>query len=204
MILYLLTFSSLFLVLLSAGLNYIPRVSGVTINGFEYLLSQYADDSALILGDDLEQALKTFDCFSICAGLWANLHKTEAIWIGSRLSSYTKLIPEKHIAWNTWENLNFWGIHFNLYKDDKTLKILVKFFFKKGKEYRKLKCIQGFNLPVYWSNNCYTSISLPASRFSQTLLLTKEIQDIFYNFWWDEKPEKKVRENVINNYDEGG
>jgi hypothetical protein len=29
-----------------------PRVSGVTIHGFEYLLNQYADDSALILGDD--------------------------------------------------------------------------------------------------------------------------------------------------------
>jgi hypothetical protein len=27
-------------------------VSAVTINGSEYLLSQYADDSALILGDD--------------------------------------------------------------------------------------------------------------------------------------------------------
>ena len=37
--------------LLSAALKNYPQVSGVTINGSEYLLGQYADDSALILGD---------------------------------------------------------------------------------------------------------------------------------------------------------
>ena len=61
---------------LSAVLNTDPLVSAVTINGSEYLLSQYADDSALILGDDknyLEQALNIFDCSSVCAGLRVNL-----------------------------------------------------------------------------------------------------------------------------------
>jgi hypothetical protein len=50
----------LVLELRSAALKNDPQVSGVAINGFEYLLSQYADDSALILEDDqnsLEQAL---------------------------------------------------------------------------------------------------------------------------------------------------
>lgn len=62
----------LVLELLSAALKNDPPVSHVTINGSEYLLSQYADDSALILGDDknyLEQALNIFDCFSVFAGL---------------------------------------------------------------------------------------------------------------------------------------
>ena len=64
--------------LLSAALKNDPLVCGVTINGSEYLLSQYADDSALILGADnnsLEQALNIFDCFSVCAGLRVNLDK---------------------------------------------------------------------------------------------------------------------------------
>jgi hypothetical protein len=39
--------------LLSAALKNDPRVSGVTINGSEYLLGQYADGSALILGDEI-------------------------------------------------------------------------------------------------------------------------------------------------------
>jgi hypothetical protein len=58
--------------LLSAAVKNDPRVSGVAINGSEYLLSQYADDSALILGDEhnsFGQALNIFDCFSVCAGL---------------------------------------------------------------------------------------------------------------------------------------
>ena len=45
----------LFIILLeflSAALKNDLQVSGVTINGSEYLLSQYADDSALILGDE--------------------------------------------------------------------------------------------------------------------------------------------------------
>ena len=42
----------LVLELLSAALKNDPLVSDVTINGSEYLLSQYADDSTLILDDD--------------------------------------------------------------------------------------------------------------------------------------------------------
>jgi hypothetical protein len=109
--------------LLSAALKNDPQVSGVAINGSEYLLSQYADDSALILGDDqncLEQALNIFDCFSVCAGLRVNPDKTEAIWVGSRLGSDKKLLPKKHLVWNTSGKFKLLGIHFNLYKEDKT------------------------------------------------------------------------------------
>jgi hypothetical protein len=84
--------------LLNAVLKNDTLVSGVTLNGSEYLLSHYADDSALILGDDkhsLEQALNIFVCFSVCPGLRVNLDKTEAILVGSRLGSDTILLPEK-------------------------------------------------------------------------------------------------------------
>jgi hypothetical protein len=76
--------------LLSAALKNDPQLSGVTIKGSEYLLSQYVDESTLILGDDknsLKQAFDIFDCFSVCAGLRVNLDKTEAAWVGSRLGS---------------------------------------------------------------------------------------------------------------------
>ena len=71
--------------LLNASFRNDPQVSGITINGSEYLLGQYTDDSALILGDDqiaLEQALNIFDCFSFCTGLRVNLDKTVTIWVG--------------------------------------------------------------------------------------------------------------------------
>ena len=67
-----------------------PQICDVAINGSEYLLSQYTDDSALMLGDDknsLERAFNIFDYFSVCVGLRVNLDKTETIWVGSILCS---------------------------------------------------------------------------------------------------------------------
>jgi len=104
--------------LLSAALKNDNLVSGVTISESEYIISQYACDSALILGDDknsLEQALNIFNCFSVCAGLRVNLDKTEAIWASSKLDSDKKLLPEKHLAWNTSGKFKLLGIHFNLF-----------------------------------------------------------------------------------------
>ena len=86
--LYLLTFSSL-----CWKVKNNPQVSGVKINGSEYLLSQYADDTALLLSDDkysLEQSLNIFDCFCVCAGLRVNLDKTATIWDDPRLGSDNK------------------------------------------------------------------------------------------------------------------
>ena len=111
-------------------MNNYPQVSGVTINGSEYLLSQYADYSALILGKDhtsLEQALHIFDYVSLCARLRVNLDKTEDIWVGSRIGSNTKLLPEKTFSLEFfWEIKNKLRIHFNLYKEEKLSKMMVK------------------------------------------------------------------------------
>ena len=77
-----------------------PQVSGVNINGSEYLLSQYADDSALLLSDDknyLEQSLNIFDCFSVCAGLRVNLDNTATIWDDPRLGSDKQKCYQKNI-----------------------------------------------------------------------------------------------------------
>ena len=132
--------------LLSAALKNYPQVSGVTINGSEYLLGQYADDSALILGDEkhfyLEQALNIFDCFCFCTGLLINLDKTEAIWVGSRLGSDKKLLPVKHLGWNTSGKFKLLGIHFNLYKEDKT-------FENYGEKIKKVK-----NIFSSWAYSC--------------------------------------------------
>jgi hypothetical protein len=68
------------------------------------------------------------------------------------------LLPEKHLAWNTSGTFKLLGIHFNLYKEDKTLENFGEKI-KKGKEYLKLMGIQGFNL--YWPNNNYKNISPP-------------------------------------------
>jgi hypothetical protein len=78
---------------LSAAIKYDPEITGVKI-------SQYADDSSLILDDNpksLDQSLFVLYTFSECAGLKLNLDKTEAIWLGSRRGCHEHLLPDKQL-----------------------------------------------------------------------------------------------------------
>ena len=71
--------------ILSATLKNDPTISGIQFNDSEYFASQYADDTSLTLEDDavsLERCLQIFDKFGDCAGLRANLDKTQAVWFG--------------------------------------------------------------------------------------------------------------------------
>ena len=91
------------------------------MNDSEFLLSQYADDSSLILDDNpksLEQSLFMLNKFS---DLRVNLDKTEAIWLGSRRSCHEQLLPDKHLSWNFSGIFKLLGISFNLSESDKTL-----------------------------------------------------------------------------------
>jgi hypothetical protein len=82
---------------LSAAIKNDPEITGVNLKDSEFLLSQYADDSSLILDDNpksLEQSLFMLNKFSECAGLRVNLDKTEAIWLGSKRSCDEQLLPD--------------------------------------------------------------------------------------------------------------
>jgi hypothetical protein len=60
----------------------IDYINGVKINDSEFLLSQYADDSSLVLEDDpksLDISINLFHKFMECAGLRINIDKTEAV-----------------------------------------------------------------------------------------------------------------------------
>jgi hypothetical protein len=87
---------------MSAAIRNDPNKNGLTINNSQYLLSQYTDDSSLILDDDevsLERALYILKKNSECVGLRANLDNTEAIYIGSNVNLRDKLLPEQNLNW---------------------------------------------------------------------------------------------------------
>jgi len=69
--------------LLAAALkNDKKNITEVQRENSEFLLSQYADDSSLVLDDNpksLEKSLFVLSIFSECFGLKVNLDKTEAI-----------------------------------------------------------------------------------------------------------------------------
>ena len=110
--------------LMSASMKYDPDITGIKINDSEYMLSQYADDSSLLLDGNeksLERSLFILEKFSECAGLRANIDKTEAIWIGSMKNSRHTILPNKNLNWNTSGKFKLLGIKFDLNAEDKTL-----------------------------------------------------------------------------------
>ena len=110
--------------MMSAAMKNDPNINGIKIDHSEFLLSQYADDSSLLLDEDensLKQSLYILEKFSECSGLRANLDKTEAIWIGSKVHSQEKMLPNVKLHWNYTGKFKLLGIKFDIFQENKTL-----------------------------------------------------------------------------------
>ena len=74
------------------------EIRGIKIQDTEFKLSQYADDTTLIL-DGSEQSFKIsltlIEAFGNISGLRLNYRKTEALWIGSKTNINKKVCPVK-------------------------------------------------------------------------------------------------------------
>ena len=74
------------------------EICGITVKDKEIKLSQYADDTTLILDGSKEsflESLKIIDYFGNISGLRLNSKKTEALWIVAGMDSDFKLCPQK-------------------------------------------------------------------------------------------------------------
>ena len=77
-------------------------IKGLLVKDTEIKLSQYADDTTLILDGSeksLSEALRILESFEKVSGLRLNSKKTEALWIGSCAGKSEKLHPEKDFNW---------------------------------------------------------------------------------------------------------
>ena len=62
------------------------KIKGIMINKEEYLMSQYADDTLVILDgteQSLQHCIEEINNFFMLSGLKINLEKTQIVWIGS-------------------------------------------------------------------------------------------------------------------------
>ena len=90
-------------------------IKGIIINDKEYKLSQYADDTQLILDGtekSLKAALDILKTYYIMSGLKINVDKTRALWIGSSCGSSGKLCEEYALDWSQ-EPLKILGVTFS-------------------------------------------------------------------------------------------
>ena len=91
------------------------RIKGVKILHIENKLSQFADDTALILDGSemsLEESMIELNCFAEISGLKMNLSKTQVVWIGSMKFSQTTLCPNWNLDWGK-NTFTYLGIDFN-------------------------------------------------------------------------------------------
>ena len=180
------------------------EIKGISINGKEYKLSQYADDTQLIL-DGTEKsskaALNLLKQFYIMSGLKINVDKTRALWIGSSCGSLETLCEEFALDWSQ-DPLKILGVTFsplvfNIW-DLNSQEILLK-----------IK-----NLLNHWSKRKLTLLgritiikSLAVSKFVHLFIslpappngLISELEKLFYNFLWNSDPDRIKRRIIIKN-----
>ena len=77
--------------LLSLQVKSYPKIKGALVNGTESLISQYADDTFLVLDGcekSLRETLICFENFNKASGLKINTSKTRVVWVGNKRSRF--------------------------------------------------------------------------------------------------------------------
>ena len=78
------------------------EIKGISVGNVECKISQFADDTTMILDGSqvsLERSFALLDSFGQLSGLRVNCKKTEVLWIGSKTGSSQIMCPEKNLTW---------------------------------------------------------------------------------------------------------
>ena len=88
--------------MLATAIRKNTNIKGISVNNTEIKLSQYADDTTLILDGSCESLLSSLtmlDDLSKVSGLRLNDRKTEALWIGASIRNDKILLSGKELKW---------------------------------------------------------------------------------------------------------
>ena len=179
-------------------------IKGIIINDKEYKLSQYADDTQLILDGtekSLKAALDILKTYYIMSGLKINVDKTRALWIGSSCGSSGKLCEEYALDWSQ-EPLKILGVTFsplvfNIWDlNVQEILLKVKHILSQWSK-RKLSLSGRITIikSLALSKFVHLFISLPAPPNG----LIKELENMFYKFLWNSGPDRIKRKIIVKN-----
>ena len=184
------------------------NIKGITINEQEIKISQYADDTTLILNGwivSYTTPLQILDLFSEISGLQLNSKKTEALWIGANIGKEAIPNPVKDFKWVK-EKVKALGVW--LSTNPKTT-IEANYSEKLIKIRNTLSCWELRRLSLLGkitvlksliaSQLVYISFLLPANHNP-----IREINNIFFNFLWGGKGDQIKRDIMMSDYANGG
>ena len=184
------------------------NIKGITINEQEIKISQYADDTTLILDGSIfsfTSSLQILDLFSEISGLRLNNKKTVALWIGANTEKETNLGPEKDFKWvkDKVKALGVW-----LSTNPETT-IEANCNEKLTKVRNSLSCWELCRLSLLGKIAVLKSLIASQLVYILSPLPTNhkvlgEINNIFFNFLWDGKGDKIKRDIMISDYENGG
>ena len=194
--------------ILATAIRENKNIKGISIGIEEGKISQYADDSTLILDGSqlsLGEALDVLDTFSNISGLKVNYDKTEALWIGALRKNPKTYFPNRPIQWSN-SKVKALGISFSAnipdiarvnYKEklEKIKNVLNNWQFRRLTLLGKITVIKSLAVSqlVYVLSSLETCVEV-----------IDEVNTLLYNFLWDGKGDKVKRTTMINDYEQGG
>ena len=186
-----------------------PDIKGIKVKEKNYLISQYADDTSLIL-EATEKALKTtlnlITYYAKFSGLSMNNEKTRVIWLGSMKGSSLTLCNNFNLNWDQ-GHFTVLGVKFST-----NLNEIISINY--NKKIREIK-----NLLLQWSKRNLTPYgknivikTLAMSKINHLLLalpnpsqnILKNLQTLFFNFAWNGSRDRVKRKITIKDYSQGG
>ena len=98
------------------------KQSGIYIKNNEYKLTQFADDTTLLLDgseESLQASLNVLEIYGSMSGLKMNSDKTKIIWIGRKKFSKEKYVTDIKLTWGI-TDFELPGIKFTVSLNDIT------------------------------------------------------------------------------------
>ena len=185
------------------------NIKGIRIGNAEFLISQFADDTTLILDasrQSLSASLNTLEVFGSMSGLTMNKEKTKVVWIGRKRFSKEKIDTNFNLQWGVTQ-FDLLGLKYNVSLNEmldtnydkayNSIKGLLKAWNKRYlTPIGKITVIKTFILSKFI--HLFTTLPFPTEAF-----ISKLSSDIF-SFIWSGKPDKIKRTRLIQPYVNGG
>ena len=184
-------------------------IKGIEIAGTEYLLSQFADDTTVLLDgseDSLNEALNILKKFAIASGLKLNSTKTRAVWIGCKKFSGETFNHRLKLDWNQ-NDFTILGIKFSCNLDtiiDINYNTKIIEIEKEMKQWAKRILTPLGRLTVLKtllvSKLNHLIISLP----NPSAVTISKLNKAFFEFIWKSSTDRIKREVIIQDFEQGG
>ena len=194
--------------ILSLLVNQSQNIRGFKINGIEFKLTQFADDTTLILDGSqpsLQAALNILEIYGNYSGLKMNKEKTKVIWIGKKRLSKEKLNVSVKLDWGSTE-FTLLGLDFSTDLNKMEEINYTKIYEKMNGEINKWKNrkLTPFGkISIIKSNVLSKGIHVMTSLPTPETFLSK-VNSLLYSFLWNNKPDKIKRTTICQDFSNGG